>query len=156
VCYPEYLWANDLFNGPEGKRILRAPSGVDFVGLGSPVSTEFFAAGDIIQQHHRLYGPLLNDGVRILFTIGAQDANCAWPGVLSSIKLLESHYQRDFINARDVPWPSRNITVRKGGGGGAGRLTYVLLQDAGHTVGQDQPTFVKEIVEKFITDVEFF
>ncbi len=47
MCYPEYLWANDLFNGPEAKRIIKAPAGVDFVGLGSSVSTEFFGAGDL-------------------------------------------------------------------------------------------------------------
>lgn len=47
VCYPEYLWADDLFNGPEGKRILRVPDGLDFAGLGNPVGEEFVAAGDM-------------------------------------------------------------------------------------------------------------
>lgn len=47
VCYPEYLWANDLFNGPQGKRIFRVPEGVEFAGLENPVSGEFVAAGDM-------------------------------------------------------------------------------------------------------------
>ncbi|KAF9446918.1 alpha/beta-hydrolase [Macrolepiota fuliginosa MF-IS2] len=156
VCYPVYLWANDLFNGPEFKRVLRVPDGVDFAGLGNPVETEFFAAGDIVQPHHLLYEPLLQDGIRLLFTVGAQDANCAWPGVLSSIKLLQWSSQTQFINARDEPWPSRNMTVRKVGKGGAGQLTYILLQDAGHTPGEDQPGLVKGIAEKWIPNVEFF
>ncbi|KAJ3576051.1 hypothetical protein NP233_g684 [Leucocoprinus birnbaumii] len=119
-----------------------------------------------IQPHHLLYEPLLKDGIRILFTIGAQDANCAWPGVLSSvsnvltlsspIKLLEFPYQAEFLGAEDVAWPSRNITVRKTGPGGAGHLTYVLLQDAGHTVGQDQPAYTKEIAEKWVFNEPFF
>lgn len=85
VCYPEYLWADDLFNGPEGKRILRVPDGLDFAGLGNPVGEEFMAAGDMsvwfdsavrchidkhelfrVQPHHKLYEPLLKDGIRIL------------------------------------------------------------------------------------------
>ncbi|KAF5353251.1 hypothetical protein D9756_007776 [Leucocoprinus leucothites] len=67
VCYPEYGWADDLFNGPVGKRVLRVPDGVDFAGLGNPVGDEFIAAGDIIQPHHLLYEPLLKDGIRMLY-----------------------------------------------------------------------------------------
>ncbi|EKM75126.1 hypothetical protein AGABI1DRAFT_116557 [Agaricus bisporus var. burnettii JB137-S8] len=156
VCYPEYLWASDLFNSAEAKRILRAPNGLVFEGSSERVGKEFYAAGDIIRPHHKLYEPLLRDGIRILFIIGAQDANCAWPGVLSSIKLLQTPYQREFNSAPDVRWPARNVTVRKAGPGAAGQLTYALLEDAGHTVGQDQPVLMKDIVAKFITEVDFF
>ncbi|KXN89080.1 Cellulose-growth-specific protein [Leucoagaricus sp. SymC.cos] len=89
-------------------------------------------------------------------TIGAQDANCAWPGVLSSIKPLQLPCQSEFLSAQAVPWPSRNITVRKTGAGGAGHLTYILLRDAGHSVGQDQPEYTKEIVEKCVANRPFF
>ncbi|TFK37456.1 Alpha/Beta hydrolase protein [Crucibulum laeve] len=155
VCYPEYLWADKFFNDPNTKREMNIPDGVEFTGLGSKVSEEFYSAGDLIQPHQSLYGPLLDSGIRLLYFVGAQDANCAWPGILSSLKLLKSKFQQRFLNAHDVLWPSQNSTVRQIGDR-AGGLTFILAQEAGHTAGQDQPELAKFIIEHWINQMPFF
>lgn len=50
------------------------------------------------------------------------------------LKLIPSKYQQDFVNAPDVLWASENATVRVVGDG-AGRMTYILMDHAGHWVG---------------------
>jgi len=108
-------------------------------------------------RHHLLYEPLLADGIRVLHYVGAQDANCAWPGVLSFLKLIRGPYQESFINSKELPWPT---TETEGGyvrivGEGAGNMTFVLIEDAGHFSVHDQPAIVKSIIEHWIENEPF-
>lgn len=50
------------------------------------------------------------------------------------LTLLESPFQKDFISAPDVPWPSADVATVRSVGRGAGNMTYILLRGAGHFV----------------------
>ncbi|KAF8494769.1 Alpha/Beta hydrolase protein [Gautieria morchelliformis] len=157
ICHPQFAWMNDFFTDVATKRALGVPEHVNFTSLSLDVNKEFRAAGDLVQQHQLLFEPLLRDGIRLLHYIGAQDANCAWPGVLSTLRLLKNPFQQAFIEAKDLPWPSAtvaNTTVRSVGKG-AGNFTYILIPEAGHMVVHDQPALVKSIVEHWVQNQPF-
>ncbi|KAJ7915314.1 alpha/beta-hydrolase [Mycena leptocephala] len=114
--------------------------------------------GDLLRPHHLLYPPLLAAGIRLLraYYIGAQDANCPWPGIWSFLKLLETPFQQEFLAAPDVPWPSEDVATMRTVGGGAGKMAYILVQEAGHFTVKDQPALAKKIVEHWVADKPFF
>ncbi|TFK38819.1 alpha/beta-hydrolase [Crucibulum laeve] len=154
VCHPLFSWMGKFFNNAGTKQALGIPPHVNFTALSPEVFQEF--AGDMIQQHQLLYEPLLKDGIRLLHYVGAQDANCAWPGVFSFLKSLRSPYQKQFLETPDLPSPSLpNVTFRVVGGG-AGNMTFALVADAGHFVVKDQPVLVKSIVEHWVFNQSFF
>ncbi|KAF9006048.1 Alpha/Beta hydrolase protein [Cyathus striatus] len=136
-CHPLFKWMSDFFSSADTKRKLGVPTDLNFTVLSNDVFKDFAAYGDMIQPHHRLYTPLLRDGIRLLHYIGADDANCPWPGNLSFLKLLESPYQEEFLKAQDIPWPSAEEaegTTARVVGSGAGKMTYILVNNAGHFV----------------------
>ncbi|KIK71657.1 hypothetical protein GYMLUDRAFT_90523 [Collybiopsis luxurians FD-317 M1] len=179
-CYPEFTWIKEFFNRPEVKDTLGVPDYVNFETLNRNVTKAFRFYGDATFRHHRLYEPLLADGIRVLHYVGAQDANCAWPGVLSFLKLIRSPYQEEFIRSEEIPWPHSldtpsRMTGDGGGGGvgvgagngdgsggyvrkvgeGAGDMTFVLIEGAGHFSVHDQTAVVKSIVEHWIENEPF-
>ncbi|KAJ6508230.1 alpha/beta-hydrolase [Mycena sanguinolenta] len=153
---PGFGWINDFFSQPDNKNALRIPEHVHFRSLADDVTNEFRKYGDIIQPAYLMYGPLLKAGIRLLHYVGAEDANCAWPGVISFLRLLQSPFQDEFLRAPDLPWPTttQNATVRVVGEG-AGNMTYILVAEAGHFVARDQPALVKSIVEHWVQNVPF-
>ncbi|KAJ7153293.1 alpha/beta-hydrolase [Mycena filopes] len=164
ACHPEFGWAETIFNDTDVRRALGVAQNLTYHALNLQVNAEFHAAGDLIQPHHLLYPPLIDSGIRLLHYIGAQDANCPWPGVLSFLKLLETGFQADFLAAADLPWsptPSNDtdtdtgVTVRSVGPG-AGNMAFILLQGAGHFVVKDQPAQAKSIVEHWMANRPFF
>ncbi|KAF9002262.1 Alpha/Beta hydrolase protein [Cyathus striatus] len=158
-CHPFFKWMNDFFARTDVKFKLGVPTDVNFTSLNDDIWTDFFAYGDMIQQHHLLYPPLLQDGIRLLHFIGADDANCPWPGILSFLKLLQSPFQEEFLKAQDIPWPSVDEaegTTARVVGSGAGNMTYILVNNAGHFVVGDQPALVKRIVDTWIPNKPFF
>jgi hypothetical protein len=50
------------------------------------------------------------------------------------LKLLETPFQQEFLAAPDVPWPSEDVATVRTVGGGAGKMAYILVQEAGHFV----------------------
>ncbi|KAF8215114.1 Alpha/Beta hydrolase protein [Mycena galopus ATCC 62051] len=152
---PAFGWITDFFRHPDIKNALGIPEHVVFNPFADDVSAEFDKYGDIIQPSYLLYGPLLKSGIRLLHYIGAQDAVCAWPGVLSFLKLLQSPFQDQFVHAPDVPWPTAKDATVRVVGEGAGNLTYILVAQAGHGVARDQPALVKSIVKHWVENVPF-
>ncbi|KAJ6570466.1 hypothetical protein DFH09DRAFT_1080033 [Mycena vulgaris] len=73
----------------------------------------------------RLYKPLGH------YT-GAPDANTAWPGIISFLKILRAPFQEEFLCAPDVPWPAAEAAVCVVGAG-AGNTTYLLVAQEGHS-----------------------
>jgi hypothetical protein len=90
----------------------------------------------------------------IIDTYQPKDGNCAWPGVLSfvghsrlifcyrvliilQLKVLKTPFQQEFVRAPDVPWPApeSHVATVRAVGDGAGNMTYILIADAGHFVG---------------------
>ncbi|KAJ6612621.1 alpha/beta-hydrolase [Mycena sp. CBHHK59/15] len=141
ACHPQFGWFMNIFRDPDVRAALGVPDHLNYSAINIEVNAEFHAAGDFVQKHHLLYPPLLEAGIRVLHYIGAQDANCAWPGVLSFLKLLETPFQKDFLSAPDVPWPSTEVaTVRS---------------EAGHFTVNDQPALAKIIVERWVANVPF-
>ncbi|KAK7048758.1 Alpha/Beta hydrolase protein [Favolaschia claudopus] len=154
---PSFGWVKQFFQRQDIKHSLGIPDFVDFQEIAINVNIEFSKYGDVIQPAYLLYEPLLKDGIRLLHYIGAQDANCAWPGIISFLRLLQSPFQEEFLRAPDVPWPtadSEDATIRVVGDG-AGNMTYILVQQAGHFVAHDQPELVKSIVEHWVRNVAF-
>ncbi|KAJ7286061.1 alpha/beta-hydrolase [Mycena rebaudengoi] len=157
-CFSHFAWLERYFHDPVTERALGIPHFVNYTVLNFAVDEAFSATGDRLLPSNLLYEQLLTDGIRVLHYIGAQDGNCAWPGILSFLKLLKTPFQREFIRAADVPWPtpeSDAATVRAVGDG-AGNMTYILIQGAGHFVTQDQPALVKKITERWIQNQPFF
>ncbi|KAJ7181596.1 alpha/beta-hydrolase [Mycena crocata] len=155
-CLPEsFFWLEHLLRRPEIKDALGVPAHVNFSLLSDEVLNEFRKYGDIIQPAYLLYGPLLAAGIRLLHYVGAQDANCAWPGIISFLKLIRSPFQDEFLRAPDVPWPTAKDATVRVVGEGAGKMTYILVAQGGHFVARDQPTLVKSIVEHWVENVPF-
>ncbi|KAJ7107556.1 alpha/beta-hydrolase [Mycena epipterygia] len=152
ACHPEFGWVGKIFADTEVKEALGIPQDLAYKAINMDVNAEFVAAGDIIQQHHLLYPPLLTTGIRLLHYVGAQDANCAWPGVFSFLKLLRTPFQTEFISASDLPWPSKDVATVRSVGKGAGNMTYVLLREAGHFTVKDQPALIKTLVDKWVAN----
>ncbi|KAF8320087.1 alpha/beta-hydrolase [Clavulina sp. PMI_390] len=144
----------DFFTSNETKLALGVPLSLDWSLGRMSVAEAFAASGDIVRRRHTLYEPLLADGMRLLHYIGAQDANCAWPGTLAFLKLIRSPFQAEFIAARDRPWGGYNATIRTAGPG-AGSVTYALLSEAGHYVIDNQTKLVREIIGRFIDNIPY-
>ncbi|KAJ7086829.1 alpha/beta-hydrolase [Mycena belliarum] len=155
ACHPEFGWVTNVLDDPATKAALGLPLDLHYQAINREVNAEFVAAGDMIQQHHLLYPPLLAAGIRVLHYVGAQDAVCAWPGVFSFLKLLPTPFQSAFVSAPDVPWPEEGVATCRNVGSGAGNMTYILLQGAGHFVLKDQPALAKAIVERWVANEPF-
>ncbi|KAJ7153077.1 alpha/beta-hydrolase [Mycena crocata] len=155
-CHPEFGWVEDVFEDDRVRRGMRLPPGLNFTALNREVNAEFEAEADIFRPHHLMYGPLLAAGIRVLHYIGAQDANCAWPGIFSFLKLLESPFQEAFLAAPDVPWPSADVAPVRTVGEGAGNMAYIRVAEAGHFTVKDQPALAKKIVEHWVANRPFF
>ncbi|KAJ7653982.1 alpha/beta-hydrolase [Mycena polygramma] len=155
ACHPQFGWVMDIFRDLDVRAALGIPDHLNYSAINMDVNAEFIAAGDFMQKHHLLYPPLLDAGIRLLHYVGAQDANCAWPGIFSFLKLLETPFQKAFLSAPDLPWPSPDIATVRSVGAGAGNMAYILLREAGHFVLNDQPAFAKIIVEKWVANVPF-
>ncbi|KAJ6614245.1 alpha/beta-hydrolase [Mycena sp. CBHHK59/15] len=155
ACHPEFSWVGKIFGDAQVRKDLGLSKNLNYTALNMEVNQEFLAAGDLMQAHHLLYPPLLSAGIRVLHYIGAQDANCPWPGIFSSLKLLQTPFQQEFNNAPDVPWPSADIATVRTVGAGAGSMAYILLAEAGHFVVKDQPALAKRIVEHWVANRPF-
>ncbi|KAJ6525669.1 Alpha/Beta hydrolase protein [Mycena capillaripes] len=158
LCFPLFPWIEKYLRDPAVLHMLGIPSFVNYTALGDPVEEAFSATGDHMIPTHLLYEPLLANGIRVLHYVGAQDGNCAWPGVFSFLKRLQTPFQQEFNHAPDVPWPTRDsdaATVRAVGDG-AGNMTYILIFGGGHFPQQDQPALVKEITEHWINNRPWF
>ncbi|KAJ7115143.1 hypothetical protein C8R43DRAFT_1138271 [Mycena crocata] len=90
-CHPQFGRIEKILNSPRVRDALRIPNDIDFTALNMEVNAEF--------PHHLMYPPLLAAGIRILHYVGAQDANCPWPGILSFLKLLQTPFQQAFLDA---------------------------------------------------------
>ncbi|KAJ7165846.1 alpha/beta-hydrolase [Mycena filopes] len=155
ACHPQFGWVDRILRNESVKAALGVPNSLEFIPLNLDLWNEFIAAGDFVQQHHLLFPPLLAAGIRVLHYVGAQDANCAWPGIFSFLKLIESPFQAEFISAPDLPWPSDGVATVRSVGTGAGNMTYILIREAGHFVVHDQPALVKIIAERWIANEPF-
>ncbi|KAJ7661957.1 alpha/beta-hydrolase [Mycena polygramma] len=155
-CHPSFTWVAEIFADEAVRRGLGISPDLNFTSMNSEVYAEFWAEGDIIRPHHLMYPPLLAAGIRVLHYIGAQDATCAWPGVLSFLKLLDTPWQEEFLTAPDVPWPTRHMATVRTVGGGAGSMAYILVEEAGHFTVKDQPALAKKIVEHWVANDPFF
>ncbi|KAF7343942.1 hypothetical protein MVEN_01683000 [Mycena venus] len=155
-CHPEFTWVQDIFANKTVRHGLGLSPDLNFTSLDMDVNAAFAAEGDLLRPHHLMYPPLLSTGIRLLHYIGAQDANCAWPGVFSFLKLLKTPFQADFLAAPDVPWPTKDVATVRTVGGGAGSMAYILVQEAGHFTVKDQPALAKKIVEHWIANKPFF
>ncbi|KAK0459272.1 alpha/beta-hydrolase [Desarmillaria tabescens] len=154
-CHSEFTWATKFFNSSTTKALLGVPDYVNYTSFSGDVSNDFIGNADIWHRHYLLYEPLLQSGIRALHWIGARDANCPWPGVLSFLKLLRTPFQQEFLAALDLSWSDGEATVRAIGAG-AGNMTYILLAEAGHFVVKDQPALAKKIVEGWIENKPWF
>ncbi|KAJ7257667.1 alpha/beta-hydrolase [Mycena rebaudengoi] len=143
-CHPEFQWVGKIFGNPDVKAALGVPHDLNYTAL----NMEVHAAGDAIQPHYLMYPPLLSAGIRLLHYVGAQDANCGWPGILSFLRLLKTPFQEEFIAALDVPWPTKEIATVRSVGVGAGNMAFILVAEAGHFTVKDQPALAKLIVDR--------
>ncbi|KAJ6493016.1 alpha/beta-hydrolase [Mycena sanguinolenta] len=155
-CLPGgFRSAQTFFNNPDVKAALGVADNLNFSMSSQEVFMEFAKRGDIMQAAYLLYEPLLTAGIRLLHYVGAQDANCNPHGIMSFLKLLQSPFQEEFLRAPDVPWPSADEATVRVVGEGAGNMTWILIDGAGHFVAHDQPKLVKSTVEHWVWNVPF-
>ncbi|KAI0312924.1 alpha/beta-hydrolase [Amylostereum chailletii] len=160
-CFPSFGWISDFMQDARTKEVLGIPFSSKFEVFASKVTEEFRGNGDQCHEHHKLYEPLLRDGIRLFHHVGGKDSNCAWPGIISFLKLLRTPFQEAFNAAPDVPWPADSnsttalATVRVVGEG-AGDMTYAVYDGAGHFIVGDAPALVKEFVERWVENRPFF
>ncbi|KAF7297879.1 SET domain-containing protein [Mycena chlorophos] len=157
-CLPPSFFAmQDFFRRADVKDALSVPAHVNFTFVSEAVNQEFVKYGDLVQSAYLLYTPLLKAGIRLLHYVGAQDANCAWPGVISFVKLIQSPFQKQFLSLPDIPWPTEaSKTTARVVGPGAGNFTWILIDGGGHFVAKDQPVLTKKIVETWVHNEPFF
>ncbi|KAF7313009.1 hypothetical protein MKEN_00985800 [Mycena kentingensis (nom. inval.)] len=161
-CHDEFLWVKDTFDNATTRVAMGLPPAEElaYSALNLEVNAEFAAEADIFRPHHLLYTELLAAGIRVLHYIGAQDANCALPGVLSFLNLLPSPYQSAFRSAPDLPWALDSdggvATVRAVGDAAAGNMVYIRVDGAGHFTVKDQPALAKRIVETWVANEPWF
>lgn len=157
ACHPFMNWVETFFKNESTKDILGIARDRQYMALNIDIFADFWAYGDLMQPHHELFIPLINDGIRVLHYIGAQDANCPWPGTLSTLKQLQSPYQDAFLSTQDVLWDSglnQTVTIRQVGKG-AGDFTYILIDQVGHFVTHDQPKLARTIADHWIRNIPF-
>ncbi|KZV72711.1 alpha/beta-hydrolase [Peniophora sp. CONT] len=145
-CLPVYAKMNSTLNSAEIKEALGVPEHVSFLGYSPQVSEEF--RGDTIYPHQKLLEPLISEGIRVLIHEGMLDANCNNLGVFSFLKLLRTPNQADFLAAADISWfyeGEKAGTFRT-----AGPLTYLTIDESGHSLVGDQPAYARWIVERWI------
>ncbi|KAJ7770967.1 alpha/beta-hydrolase [Mycena maculata] len=152
---PSLGWTDEFFHRTDIKDSLGIPERIDYRIHADDVSVEFGKYGDLIQPAYLLYEPLLAAGIRLLHYVGTQDAICAWPGVLSFLKLIRSPFQEEFLSTPDISWPTAEDATVRAVGEGAGSMTYILVAQAGHSVPKHQPKLVKSIVEHWVPNVPF-
>ncbi|KAF8518925.1 alpha/beta-hydrolase [Hysterangium stoloniferum] len=155
-CYPYFMWLQGFMNSNKTREQLGVPDHLQYSPSSIPLFTEFMLSADVIQPAHLLYTPLLNDGIRLLHYIGARDVSVSWPGVLSTLQFIQSPYREEFNSSPDVPWPTADVATVRAVGKGAGKMTYILIADAGHFVSRDQPALSKKIIEHWIEDRPFY
>ncbi|PBK73925.1 hypothetical protein ARMSODRAFT_1014254 [Armillaria solidipes] len=90
ATHPEFAWTTTFSNNSTTKALLGVPDYVNYTSLSDDVHSDFEANANIWHRHYLLYEPLPQSGTRVLHWIGARDANCPWPGVLSFLKLLRT------------------------------------------------------------------
>ncbi|KAI0784641.1 alpha/beta-hydrolase [Abortiporus biennis] len=154
-CVPELKWITAWINNTVTREMLDIPDHVKYESNSREVLEAFKSWGDLIQPNHLLYEPLLKSGARLLHFVGFLDANCAWPGVFSFLKLIKSPFQEGFISAEDIPWPIEDVATVRVAGSGAGNMTYILVHNAGHFVILDQPEVSKKIAQRWIMNHPF-
>nr|GAT51131.1 predicted protein [Mycena chlorophos] len=150
-CHEEFVWVphaldNTTTHTADGRVLtvrealgLPPPSKLPYKSLNRKVAEEFGAQGDIFRQHHELYTPLLEAGIRVLHYTGLQDANCAWPGIESFL----TYFNRLTKRLSVPPLTSRNFA-------------HVRVEGAGHFTVKDQPALAKRIVETWVADEPWF
>ncbi|KAJ3926997.1 MAG: hypothetical protein NXY57DRAFT_904689 [Lentinula lateritia] len=134
-CYPEFKWVRELFNERKTKTMLGVPEYVNHTSLNMDVGKAFSEYGDkCVFSLPEIY---IQDNSNAIDYVGAQDANCAWPGVLSFLKLINRPFQPSFIKSKETPWPVTSQFERdfvRQVGDGAGNMTFVLVEGADHFV----------------------
>ncbi|GJE94626.1 hypothetical protein PsYK624_107970 [Phanerochaete sordida] len=160
-CYSATVHVGAFMNLASTKTMLGVPQHLNWTFSSMEVFQEFFAMADRrvrsaafahmcscravrTRPAYLLYRPLLEAGYRLLHYVGKLDANCAWPGVLSTLRLLPSPCQSTFNDAPDLPWPGHAVAVHavastsdEHGQKSAGAFTLVLMDHAGHFVTHD-------------------
>ncbi|KAF8320086.1 alpha/beta-hydrolase [Clavulina sp. PMI_390] len=154
ACELPTAWLEDYFGSNKTKAALGVPLDLEWSVVSMAVNKEFVEHGDMVRRGHRLYEPLLADGIRLLRMCSLLGQRCPWPGIFAFLKLIRSPFQADFIAGVDVPWEGHNATVRAIGPG-AGNMTYVLVDGAGHFVIENQPKLSREIIGHFIDNIPF-
>ncbi|KAJ7730162.1 alpha/beta-hydrolase [Mycena metata] len=157
-CHKEFTWVKSILDDDTVRRGLGIAHNLTFTSLNLDVNAKFGANGDVLRPHHLMYPPLLEAGIRLLHYVGTEDANCAWPGVFSFLKLLSTPFQQAFLTAPDVPWPNgtKDVATVRTVGEGAGNMAFILVREAGHFTVKDQPALAKKIVEHWIANEPFF
>ncbi|VDB96810.1 unnamed protein product [Peniophora sp. CBMAI 1063] len=155
-CLPIYSRMDTTLNDARVKQALGVPDDVAYLGYSPTVAKEF--RGDTIYPHQKLLEALILEGIRVLVHEGMLDANCNNLGVLSFLKLLHTPYQADFLAALDISWfyeGEKAGTVRSVGPGGTGTLTYLTIDESGHSLVGDQPAYARWIVGRWIDGEAF-
>jgi len=155
-CRYQSKWTDKFLRKPATQAKLGFREFYNYNSVDGVVMQSIIASGDEIAPHHLLYGPLLEAGIRILHYVGELDANCGWPGIHRFLKEIPWQLNVTFQNAPARNWLARGIVSLAGDAENrAGRLTFVRVSGAGHTVVAKRADVVNEMIKYFIENKPF-
>jgi len=159
LCYKEMSYIDTWMNDPKVKVALGVDPTLTFTSCNMQVNQAFLFQGDGAHNSAKLLTELVNGGVRLLIYAGNADMMCNYMGNERWLEVLESSFQREYVDAKPIPWVTLGSgklagTVRSAGGGGftAGNVTFATVFEAGHMVPFDQPEAALDLLSRWISN----
>ncbi|KAJ7127665.1 hypothetical protein C8R44DRAFT_733107 [Mycena epipterygia] len=114
---PSFGWTESFFRRADIKNALGIPEHINFSAIAEDVNADFWKYGDSV----------------FALRTAAHRQNQAPPLTThTQLKLLKSPFQDEFLRTPDIPWPTAEDATARVVGEGAGNMTYILVDQAGH------------------------
>lgn len=152
LCYKEMGWMETYLNKPEVKKAWGASSKAEFKSCNMAINQNFMFQGDSMHNSAALIPELVDGGVRVLIYAGAADFMCNALGNERWVEKLETSVSAKYAKADKKNWKVNGKTAGwvRSAGEGAGSVTFVHADAAGHMFPHDQPENALDMWEKWV------
>ncbi|ORX38931.1 Alpha/Beta hydrolase protein [Kockovaella imperatae] len=155
LCYRETRWVETYLNQPAVKENLGVPAEINFESCNNQINQKFLLQGDGVHYAGALLGPLIDSGIRVLIYAGQADAIVNYIGCSRVVDNLQMRYAADYAAAKVHNFTDINGDVvgwTKQAGKGAGNITFVAFENAGHMVPHDDPMGALAMVSRWFNN----